>query len=694
MKKFFFLVVGLILSVSALYSQTEDRWENLADRLSEKAERLAEAAERNANRIEYLAEKNASKWEAQAEHIASQFERKWNRDWNVRFEKNPGYRSVVIAPDGVFLGIEANEISSEKARKLGFENSYGSYVSRVIENTAAKAAGLQPFDYIYGVNEQRTSDNQNLTDILEDYEPGTEVTLHFIRKGQKMTAKVSLGSDENQDWDFEEEDPGFLGVSPHDEEAEDDMDGVTVEIVEASTAQEIGLKDGDIITQINGYPILDWEDVTTAVRNTSPGDQIEIRFSRNGNEMQGKGTVKSYGDVYPDDENEDWDVDVDWDEMGDVDIRLDDETDFEWDGKSDDRAFLGIYIEMISENKASKLGFDNPYGSYVGGVMKNTAAEKAGIKSLDYIYGIDEYRVGENQNLGGILKKYKPGDKATVHFIRKEKKMSASLTFGKHSEAEKVSRNSCEDPFFGIVQAGSSDSEGIKVNPVENTTAKDLGLQDGDVITHINGYKMIDWTDVTLAIGMLNPGETIAVEYLRDGKKMKGSKAIKSYAETKNCKDCDCGKKDNVTIKIDDPVNFEFRWKDDKSSAGEVSTPRIDIAKAQVAMENVTSGEESTLKGKGINLPQQSTLTVNNLRLTPNQGQGLFSLNFNLPSSGKTVVKVYNIAGRAIYEYDLGRFSGEFADSIDISQNGPGDYFLQITQDDKVFTKKIVLTSN
>ena len=694
MKKLFIIVFGLILSAAAGFSQGEDRWENLADRLAEKAERIAEAAERNAGRIEIFAEKNAAKWEAQAEQFASQFEKKWNRDWDIRFEKNPRLGRVGISPDRIFLGIEANTISHEKARKLGFENTYGSYVSRVIENSAAQAAGLQPFDYIYGVNEQRTSNNQDLTDILEDFEAGDEVTLHFIRKGQKMTAKVQLGSFEDHDWDDEGEGQhGFFGVSPHNEEDGGDMDGVTVEIVGSSTAEEIGLKDGDIITRINGYPILDWDDVTTAIGNTSPGDPVEVNFTRGGQEMQGKGAVKSYRDVYPEDEDESMDLDIDWDEMRDVDVQSADDANFEWDEQSDDRAFLGIYIDMISEKKAEKLGFDNPYGSYVSGVIKNTAAEKAGIKPLDYIYGIDEYRVGENQSLGGILKKYKPDDKATIHFIRKAKKMSASTTFGKHSEAQKVSRNSCEDPFFGITQAGSSGSDGVKVKPVQNSTASELGLQDGDVITSINGYKMVDWSDVTVAIEMLNPGETISVEYLRDGKKMKGSKPIKSYAEAKKCEDCDCGKKSDVVIKIPDPINFEFKWKDEKSKTDEVTSPRIAISNARVDMENISTDEESTLRSKGINFPQTSSLTVENLRLSPNQSMGLFSLNFNLPNSGQTVVKVYNLAGRAIYEYDLGRFSGEFSDSIDISQNGPGSYYLQITQDDKIFTKKIVLTS-
>ncbi len=686
MKKLVFFLVGLFLTAAVGFSQSEEKWDRLADRLAEKADQIAESAERNAERLAYFAERNATKIEAEAERLANEFERKWGRDWEVKIRQKNRRHSYEMTPDRVFLGIEANEISDEKARRLGFDNHFGSYVSKVFENSAAKEAGLQPFDYIYGVDDQRTSNNQDLSDILEDFKAGEDVTLYFIRKGEKLTVRVKLGSFEDYEWGEEDYRQGFLGVS----QIEDgELDGVPVEVVEQSTAEEMGLQDGDIITRINGYPILDWEDVTTAIGNTSPGDQISVDFERGGKAMQAKGTVKSHEEVYPEIESGDFDVNIEWDEIGDININFEDEDD--WGEQSEDRAFLGVNIDMISAKKAEKLGFENHYGSYVTGVIKNTAAEKAGIQTFDYIYGIDEYRVGVNQNLGGILRKYKPGDKATVHIVRKGKKITRPIILGKSSDAEKVKRNSCEDPFLGVVEDGSH-SEGVGVRPVKNSTASDLGLESGDVITHINGYKMVDWSDLTAAIDMLKPGETITIDYLRAGKKMKGSKPIQSYAEAKKCEDCDCGSRGDIVINIDKP-NFDFNWSREKSGAGETSSPRINSNNASVALENPTAEEQTALKSKGIDFSQSNTLKVESLSLSPDASTGLFSLDFRLPSSGKTVVKVYNLSGRVLYEYDLGRFSGEFSDSVDISQNGAGSYFLQVTQDDKVFTKKIVLTN-
>src|SRR5690606_6134494 len=125
---------------------------------------------------------------------------------------------------------------------------------KVVKNSAAEKAGIQPFDYIYGVEDQRTSDNQDLSDILSDYEPGEEVTLFFIRKGQQKTVKLKLGDYDEYEWEFNNNNTAFLGVRPASDERQNDMDGVTVMIIKGSAADEMGLEEGDVIKAINEYP--------------------------------------------------------------------------------------------------------------------------------------------------------------------------------------------------------------------------------------------------------------------------------------------------------------------------------------------------------------------------------------------------------------------------------------------------------
>ncbi len=693
MKKTFSFAIFLLTLLPFLTAQSGGgtSWDNRAARIEKRAEQFAEGIETKAETLGERWEQRAERWEARAEEVAERLEDRWGNNWSVRLGGLGRTMSIIACPEISFLGIETHVVSIEKARKLGFENRYGSYVSRVMAKSAAEAAGLQAFDYIYGVDEQRTSDNQSLSEILEDYEPGNEATLHFVRKGQKMSTKVKLAETDYDEQDGDDPRP-FLGVSPSDEDDEGKLDGVAVEVVEKSTAEEMGLKIGDVITSINGFPVLDWDDVTTAIQNTKPGKAIEVNFKRDDRELSAKGTIKAYEELYPEAENGNWNLDIDWDEMGKVAITNGDDWDDQEEEQDENRAFMGIFTDMVSKEKADKLGFENPYGTYVTGIIPGSGAEKAGLKPFDYIYGFDEYRAGEQQHLGLILKKFKPSDKATVHFIRKGKKSSAPLVFSKPFKAPKVETNSCEDAFFGIVPMTDNEPDGIAISPVPNSTAMDMGLKNGDVITHINGYKMVDWQDVTTAIGMIKPGENISVDYERDGKAMKSSKVLKSYAQTKNCPNCDCGGKETVVIATP-PTGSPWGAWDNKSKAT-APTPRMNIQDAKLSLGNISSDEKNAMQEKGVRLPETSTLTVENLKLMPNSTTGLFSLDFNLPTNGNTLVRIYNPTGRVLYEYDMGNFTGKFSDNVDISQNGAGSYFLEITQGGKVFTKKISLSSN
>ncbi|MEO1261567.1 MAG: PDZ domain-containing protein [Bacteroidota bacterium] len=680
MKNLFTTILLLTFILSSGQAQNSDKWETWAENIAESAERLAENVSRDM-------ERNAAEIAIAAENLALDIEERFdNGDFNVQFNWRD---KLELGSDHhtAYLGIHSDHISKKKAERLGFKNMYGSYVTKVVRNSAADKAGLQPFDYIYGAEDQRTSNNQDLSDILADYEPGDKIDLHYIRDGQKKTTKVELGEYDDFDWDDYADERAFLGVKPSASERRDDMDGVTVDIVNNSAAEEMGLEDGDIIKSINGYPVLDWDDVSTAIDNLEPDEKITVKVERGGQRIEKTGNVhtksnENYSVNYQNNNNgNNWNWD--WDNDNDDEV---------WEGGG---AFLGIYLEDISEDKARALGFDNPYGSYISGIIEGTAAEKAGLMPFDYIFGIDEYRVGVEQSLGGILRKFEAGDEADVHFYRKGKKTSKSVIFRVRPETKNKykGKNKCDDPFLGIIEMDRSRyQEGVRVNPVDNSTAEKLGLERGDIITHINGYQMYDWTDIGIAIDMMTPGETIEIDYTRDGEKMSGSREIMSYAKTKNCDDCDCGGKNDIVIIS---PKFDFRIPGINSNQEIIDEePRADISDLDVRMENISNEDSRSMQARGIDMKISNQLEVDNLTLQPNADIGMFDLQFDIESRGETIVKVINTTGRVIYEYDLGPFSGDFADHIDISQNGPGTYFLHISQDDKSFVRKIALTKN
>ena len=68
---------------------------------------------------------------------------------------------------------------------------------------------------------------------------------------------------------------------------------------------------------------------------------------------------------------------------------------------------------------------------------------------------------------------------------------------------------------------------------MDKSTAQSIGLEDGDLITHINGFPILDWTDMGTAIDMMEVGNQMKITYERKGETSTSNGMIKSLAETK-----------------------------------------------------------------------------------------------------------------------------------------------------------------
>lgn len=594
-----------------------------------------------------------------------------------------------LAPTRAYLGVHLEEISKQKAALLGADNPYGSYITRVLPGSAAEKAGLKPLDYVIGVDQHKVDEDTELSDILDIYEAGTEATLRIYRQGKAMDLKITFGQKSNEKEDSETR--PFLGLSPADDEEEDEDEatvGVAVEVTEKSAAAEMGLQDGDIVTAMNGYTMIDWTDISAMIRSIEPGGEVKLTLRRNGETLNKTGKMgKKENDSYTviNGRSNGNNFGISWSSSGN------NGNNGNWSKAEEiDGAFLGVNLGSMSKEKAKKLGFSNLYGAYVSSVIPNSAAAKAGMQAFDYIYGVDEYRVGEGQSLSFILRKFSAGQKANVYFIRKSQERNVSVTLGSHDDDDDDTdwRDECEKPFLGVRQSHESYNEkGVLVDIVEGSTAKDMGMKEGDVLVAINSNPIIDWSDITIALGTIKAGSTVSVDYLRDGKKVNASKAIKSL--------CDARKSTSYYYNSDDKDKDNGNWvlkglSRTENSASPQNT-RVNPANVKAHMEDMDKADADKLKALGVNMPVINNLRLEKINLYPNPSKGMFKLQFDLPEKGQTEIKVFNAAGRIIYEYELGNFTGEFSDEVDISQNGTGTYFLQIRQGEKYASKKIIL---
>lgn len=570
--------------------------------------------------------------------------------------------------DRAFLGVTTEQISGRKATLLGFENKYGAYITSVVPGSAAAQAGLQPLDYLVGLDEEEMAWSKDLTDLLGQYNAGDQVTLHFFRKGKKQTKTVRLGSrrDRQARTLTADEDP-YLGITLNRAHSNYDP-GVRVDVIRNTTADEIGLKDGDVIMTINGYTMIDWDDISGALNMLRAGDDITITWERVGESYTGTGTLKS-----------------------ETNRRRPYAVTGFGSFSSNDYAFLGITSTEISREKAEKLGFDNPYGSYVTNTLGNSAAEAAGLQPFDYVYGVDEYRTGRDQSLTDILKKYDIGETGTLHYIRRGELQKQEVTFTDRSVAERNSRPQCANPFLGVQQSHESrPEEGVQVNVIDGSTAEELGLQDGDIIMRINDYPILDWDDLGTAVDAMSVSQPITVEYERDGRLSKGSAPIQSECDRKSTHEIrgyrDVRPRGNGTV-ID-----IFGEREEESAEDDIELNMEDM---QISLDDMPREDRENMEERfDLDMPERNNLDIDGLRLFPNPSMGMFRLEFSLPQKGNTDILIYNASGREIYQYSLGDFAGSFSDDVNIAQNGPGAYFLVIRQNDQATAQKIILTKN
>jgi len=350
---------------------------------------------------------------------------------------------------------------------------------------------------------------------------------------------------------------------------------------------------------------------------------------------------------------------------------------------SPSEAFLGIYLKKISREKARRLGFDNYYGVYVSEVIPGTAAERAGVQPLDYIYGIDQYRTGAEQSLGSILSRYQPEQKAILHLYRKGKPMQLPIILGERGQREATRhRSRCEEPFLGISPRSGMDSprNGIAVDIVGNSTAESMGMKDGDLIQKINGHLMVDWEDVKIVIDNMQVGDPIRVHFTRGGERLARTAAIRSH--------CDTRMEQRSTVRPEPGEWFDRYFKEEEEEEKRIKAAAVvvrDLSGADVARVNQRSQ---------LSLPDLNNLPLEDFSVETDFEQGSLRLSFILTAREETTVQVYKRNGRLIYSYELGPFSGPFEDDTNVLQNGPGDYYLEVKQGKRSLVKWIHLSGN
>jgi serine protease Do len=106
--------------------------------------------------------------------------------------RSPFPRPMAVIPQGIYLGVHAQDITPELKTKLGVTADKGAVVMDVMPDSPAAKAGLKVNDVITGVNDQAVANAEELRNAVRKAGAGKEATLKVTRGKENMEVKVKL----------------------------------------------------------------------------------------------------------------------------------------------------------------------------------------------------------------------------------------------------------------------------------------------------------------------------------------------------------------------------------------------------------------------------------------------------------------------------------------------------------------------
>jgi serine protease Do len=171
------------------------------------------------------------------------------------------------------------------------------------------------------------------------------------------------------------------------------------------------------------------------------------------------------------------------------------------------RAIIGVNIQDVDADVASKQNLKEIKGALVTRIIPSGSAQEAGMKENDVIIKFDGQNVNTVAELQEQVGKHRPGDKASVTFLRNGKETTLPITLKNIAGNTKVVTVDMEDAgdvVFGAKLESLSSSDmnslnidyGVKVTDINNGKFKDIGMTKGYIILSINGKKVKSPDDV------------------------------------------------------------------------------------------------------------------------------------------------------------------------------------------------------
>ncbi len=556
------------------------------------------------------------------------------------------------------------------------------------ETIVKKGSAAENFDVEKYINENRDDNTR-----LEVKVTGGDDERTIVVKGSKTvrisdddddpsSAKATAGkNDDNDDNDLDDDNSGtkfyngmfalsdkgpFLGVDEDSDEKADEP-GLVINVIRGSAADRAGLRDNDKIMKLNDTPTNKWSDLTKFMKTAKVGDKVRIAYERYGKAASTEATLTKPSDVT-------------------------------CNVKCEPKGFLGVSDDEEQDEK------DEP-GVAVS-ITEGAAAAKAGLKDGDVIFQLGDAQISDFEDVSDYMAYTKPGEKVRVTYERNGKRNTVEATLTEQKNTWSVNsgdwdmgnwdegnsnqggnwsngsgtvnvrqKDACLGVFSDAFAEGNA--EGSRINDfTDESAAREVNMEKGDVITAINGQRVKSHEDLWNEIAKFKVGDKVKVDYLRGGKSSTVDATLKA------CRDNSSRVQilDNDGEQVRDFTSWNWN-DDDQRRLRERSIITIRRGEGDAPKVNASPNGATA---------QDRSLQLTDFRAFPNPTQGQITVEFRSEPVA-TTVSFFDLSGRQLFREELNAFNGRYSQQFDLSDYAKGTIIVHVQQGDKVFTEQVVV---
>lgn len=193
-----------------------------------------------------------------------------------------------------WLGVYIQEVTPEIAEQFNLKEAKGVLVGDVIKDSPAEEVGIKTGDIIKKVNNEEVNSPEELQDKIGNIEIGKKANIEIVRNGETISFIVKIGEMPTVEEEGSESpkekvfsvQTGLKVESVTTEIAKELglpwVKGLVItEVVPGSSADDMGLKQGDVILEANRKEVPSIEEWEEVISKLEPGDTLLLLVFRN-----------------------------------------------------------------------------------------------------------------------------------------------------------------------------------------------------------------------------------------------------------------------------------------------------------------------------------------------------------------------------------------------------------------------------